>query len=111
MKNDIPYEEPIEEEMDDDCVAKCRPGEHKCEKKKVVLIKLVQVGREKVNDQFTIPRKGRSEQELAEVALKRCKQYLMSNDVELYPDEQKGDGFWKLRVGMGYHVGDVEIIL
>ena len=108
---DIEYEEPIEDEMDDNCVAECKPGDHKCNKHKVVTIKLIQIGREKVNEEFSLPMKDRTEEDLAEIALEKCRKYLASNDVELEPDEQKGEGFWKVRVGMGYHVGDVEIKL
>lgn len=111
VKFSIEYDEPLEEEMDDNCVAQCRPGDHKCDRKKEVLIKLIQIGRNKMNEEFKVIRNGKTEEQLAELALKRCKEYLMSNDIGLEPNEEKGEGFWKLRVGMGYHVGDVEIIL
>jgi hypothetical protein len=109
-KYEIEYDEPLEDEMDDDCVEGCLPGEHKCDKKVLVTIRLIQIGRSKANEDIQVARKGRTEQQLAELALEKCKNYLASNDVELYPDEKKGAGFWKVRVGMGYHVGDVEII-
>ncbi len=32
---EIEYEEPTEDEMDDNCVVTCRPGEHKCARNKV----------------------------------------------------------------------------
>lgn len=105
------YEEPSEDEMDENCVIGCRPGEHVCPNHKLVEIKLIQVGRGKANETFTIKQKGRTEQELGEIALEKCKFYLASQDVQLEPDEKKGNGFWKVRVGMGYHVGDVEIKL
>jgi len=108
---DVEWEEPIEDEMDDNCVLGCIPGDHKCDKHKIAEIKLIQIGRGKVNETFTLALNGRTEEQLAEIALEKCKKYLASNDVELEPDEVKGSGFWKLRVGMGYHVGDVEIKL
>lgn len=101
----------IEDEMDENCVVECRPGEHKCDRSKVVTITLIQVGRFKVNDEFVVPKLGRTEEQLAELALERVKSHLMSQDVMLEPDEAKGAGFWKVRVGMGYTLGDVEIKL
>lgn len=107
----IPYDEPEENEMDENCVAECRPGDHKCDSRKDVVIKLVQIGRNKMNEEFTVCRNGKTETELAGIALKRCKEYLLTNEINVEPDEQKGSGFWKLRAVMGYHLGDVEIIL
>ena len=49
------------------------------------------------------------EEWLSVQALREVKKHVASSEVWLEPDEEKGEGFWKVYVGMGYHVGDVEI--
>lgn len=78
---------------------------------------LKNIGRGKVNKTIEIEnpevkgKKKYSEEELAEVAYKECDKAVMSRECWLEPDDVKGLGFYKFYVGMGYHVGDVEIIL
>ena len=78
---------------------------------------LKNVGRGKVNRTIQVnnPIEGgepkHDEHSLAEIAYKEVNKYLASRGVDLCPDEDKGAGFWKVYVGMGYHVGDVQIIV
>ena len=51
------------------------------------------------------------EEGLALLAYQEVTKHLASSGVDLDPDEEKGEGFWKVYVGMGYHVGDVQIII
>lgn len=70
---------------------------------------LKNVGRGKVNRTIELETKDWTEEDLARIAYAEIKKHLASNEVWLEPDEAKGDGFWKVYVGMGYHVGDVQI--
>ncbi len=71
-------------------------------------IKLINIGRGKVNKTIEVQNFD-EEEDLANIALAEVKHHLMSSEVWLDPDEKKGEGFWTVHVGMGYHVGDVEI--
>ncbi len=51
------------------------------------------------------------EEHLAMIAYKEVNKHLASRAVDLDPDEDKGAGFWKVYVGLGIHVGDVQIII
>ncbi len=52
-----------------------------------------------------------SEQRLASLAYREICKHLMSSGVDLTPDSDKGAGFWKVYVGIGHHVGDIQIIV
>lgn len=73
---------------------------------------LKKVGRGKVSKTIEVDTDitGYNEEELAVLAYAEVKRHLASSEVWLEPDEGKGLGHWEVRVGMGYHVGDVEII-
>jgi hypothetical protein len=71
---------------------------------------LKNVGRAKVNETHNVAG-GTSfeEEDLAEIALRKVRAHLASSNVWLEPDEEKGEGHWRVYVGLGNHVGDVEI--
>ena len=70
---------------------------------------LTNIGRGKVSKTIELA-DGFTEQELGELAYKEVSKHLLSkNSTTLDPDEQKGEGYWKVYAGM-YHVGDVQII-
>ena len=77
---------------------------------------LKNVGRGKVNRTIEIKNPiidGKpkfDEQRLATIAHNEVAKHLVSSGVDLNPDEEKGEGFWKVYVGFGSHVGDVRII-
>lgn len=71
---------------------------------------LKNIGRGKVNRTIELKEKF-NEENLAEIAYREVNKHLASREVELRPDEEKGKGFWKVYVGFGYHVGDVQIII
>lgn len=66
------------------------------------------MGRKKINKKVTVEGDW-SEEDLSTMAYNEIQKHLASRDVWLEPNEEKGNGFWKVYVGMGYHVGDVEI--
>lgn len=108
----VAYEFAEEDEFDENCTAECTPGEHKCNRDKSAKIILKNVGRDKVNETIVVKLwRVKSEEDLAQLALDEVTKYLQSSEVELVPDQEKGNGFWKVVVGVGYHVGDVEIQL
>lgn len=74
-------------------------------------ITLEKVGRAKVDKTFEVDNStaNYSEEDLAEIALREVRKHVMSSEVWLEPDDVKGDGHWKVHVGMGYHVGNVQI--
>lgn len=108
MENDFGYED----EMDENCVAGCTPGEHKCDRSKVVKIIIKDVGRLNANEEYSFPLNHRTEQQFAEIALEKCKLFLRSDIVNLVPYEKKGEGFWLVTVGeIMRPVGEVQIII
>lgn len=70
---------------------------------------LKNVGRGKVNKTIEVEGK-HDEDTLAQMAYNEVKKHLASREVWLDPDDKKGEGYWTVHVGMGYHVGDVQIV-
>lgn len=71
---------------------------------------LKNIGRGKINRTLELEQNF-DEENLAEIAYIEVCKHLASSSVELSPDEKKGKGFWKVYVGIGYHVGDVQIVV
>lgn len=70
---------------------------------------LKNVGRNNINKTIEV-KHDFNEEDLAEITYKEVQKHCMSrSSLVLEPDEEKGDGFWKVYAGF-YHVGDVEII-
>ena len=73
---------------------------------------LKNIGREKVNCTIEVENDGsKNEEDLANLAFAEVQKYLRSRNVWLEPDDEKGAGFWKVYVGLGYHTGDVEVMV